>query len=49
MERFSPELAAQMRERESLMPLERILNYMKDQISETQCKELNAMLTKIKK
>lgn len=46
---FSPELAKQMTERQSLMPLERILNYMKKEISEEQCKELNRRLTRIEK
>ena len=49
IETFSADLAIQMRERQSPMPLERILNYMKNQISEKQCKELNAMLIKIEK
>lgn len=42
-----PELAKQMKERQSPMPLERILSYMKNQISEEQCKTLNERLTKI--
>lgn len=46
---FSLELAQQMKERQSLMPLERILNYMKKEISEEQCKALNEKLTRIEK
>lgn len=49
IEGFSLELANQMRERQSPMPLERILSYMKNQISESQCKELNEMLIKVEK
>lgn len=44
IEDFNPELAEQMRERIGMMPLERILNYKKKEISEEQCKELNARL-----
>lgn len=46
---FSPKLAKQMNERQSPMPLERILSYMKKEISEEQCKELNRKLTRIEK
>lgn len=46
---FSPELAKAMKERQSFMPLERILSYMKKEISEEQCKTLNQRLTEIEK
>ena len=46
---FSPKLAEQMKERRGMMPLERILNYMKKDFSEEDCKRLNTSLTKIKK
>lgn len=46
---FLPELAKQMNERQSPMPLDRILNHMKKDISEEQCKLLNQKLTKIEK
>ena len=46
---FSPKLAEQMRERQSLMPLENILKYMKKEISDQQCRDLNAALTEISK
>lgn len=46
---FSEKLAEQMKERRGMMPLERILNYMKNEFSEDDCKRLNAALTKIKK
>ena len=38
-----------MNERQSPMPLDRILNHMKKDISEEQCKLLNQKLTKIEK
>ncbi len=46
---FNKNLASQMKKRQSSMPLERILNYMKKEITEDQCKELNAQLIKIRK
>ena len=49
VEAFSPKLAEQMRDRRGMMPLERILNYMKNEFSEEDCKRLNAALTKVKK
>ena len=49
VEKFSKKLADQMKERRGMMPLERILNYMKDEFSEEDCKRLNAALTKVKK
>lgn len=49
VEKFSKKLAEQMKERRGMMPLERILNYMKNEFSEDDCKRLNAALTKIKK
>lgn len=49
IEEFSVELAKQMREREGMMPLERILSYMKKEVTDEQCRELNAKLTQIAK
>lgn len=49
VEKFSKKLAEQMKERRGMMPLERILNYMKNEFSEDDCKRLNAALTKVKK
>lgn len=49
VEKFSKKLADQMKERRGMIPLERILNYMKDEFSEEDCKRLNAALTKVKK
>lgn len=49
LEEFSLSFATQIRERKGKMPLERILNYMKEEISEEQCKALNAKLIQIEK
>ena len=49
IEEFSEELAKQMRKRQGMMPLERILSYMKKEIADEQCKELNGKLIQIAK
>lgn len=49
IEEFNAKLAKQMRERRGAMPLERVLYYMKKEVSDEQCKELNAALIKINK
>ncbi len=49
IEDFSAELAKQMRERQSMMPLERILNYMKKEVTDEQCRALNGKLIQIAK
>ena len=49
IEEFSAELAKQMRERQGMMPLERILSYMKKEVTDEQCKELNGKLIQIAK
>jgi len=49
IEEFNAGLAKQMRERMAMIPLERILSYMKKEVTEEQCKELNNQLTKIRK
>ena len=46
---FNEKLAQQIEERQSPMPLERVLNYMKNEISEKDCKILNQKLIKITK
>ena len=49
IEECMPKLAQQMRERSGSMPLDRILSHMKKFVTDQQCRELNAKLTKIKK
>ena len=49
IEEFSAELAKQMRERQGMMPLERILSYMKKEVTDEQCRELNGKLIQIAK
>lgn len=49
IEEFSAELANQMRERQGMMPLERILNYMKKEVTDEQCRELNGKLIQLAK
>lgn len=49
IEEFSAQLAKQMRERQGMMPLERILSYMKKEVTDEQCRELNGKLIQIAK
>lgn len=46
---FSEKLASSVRERKGKLPLERVLNYMKKEFSDADCRRLNDMLTKVKK
>ena len=46
---FSEKLAKELIERRGMLPLERILNYMKNEFTEDDCKRLNEALTKVKK
>ncbi len=49
IEEFSPALARQMRQRQTSLPLEQVLRYMKKEVTDEQCRELNKRLTKIAK
>ena len=49
IEEFSLVLARQMRQRQTSLPLEQVLRYMKKEVTDEQCRELNKRLTKIAK
>ena len=46
---FSAKLENTVRERKGKLPLERVLNYMRKEFSNEDCRRLNEMLTKVKK
>lgn len=49
IENFNEKLAQSLRDRRGGLPLERVLTYMKNELSEEDCKRLNGELIKIKK